>query len=61
MKGSGLDKVKKRSDGYTVHYSKSEKAETGIVRVMNKSTVRSDVKKTVCNVMYKIKSELVFC
>jgi hypothetical protein len=45
-----------------VYYSKGEKAERGIVIVMHKSRVRSDVKKIVCSdriTAIKIKAELV--
>jgi hypothetical protein len=51
-----------RSGDYTVYYSKGEKAERGIVIVVHKSRVRSDVKKIVCNdriTALKIKAELV--
>jgi len=52
------------SGDYTVYYYKGEKAERGIVIVVHKSRVKSDVKKTVCNdriTALKIKAELVFC
>jgi len=40
---NGQDEI--RSGDYTVFYSKGEKAERGIVIVVHKSIVRSDVKK----------------
>ena len=51
-----------RSGDYTVYYSKGEKDERGIVIVVHKSRVRSNVKKIVCNdriTVLKIKAELV--
>ena len=51
-----------RSGDYTIYYSRSEWAETGIAIVVHKSIVRSVVKKIVCNdriIAIKLKAELV--
>jgi hypothetical protein len=64
----GVSEVRWKGQGeigigdYTVYYSGGELAERGVAVVVHKSTVRSVVKKTVCNeriIALKLKAEPV--
>jgi len=49
-----------RSGDYTIHYSRSERAERGAAVVVHKSIVRSANKKIICNdriIAFKLKAE----
>jgi exonuclease III len=51
-----------RSGDYTVYYCGGDRTERGVARVVHKGTVRSVVKKSVCNdriTALKIKAELL--